>query len=403
MSGTDRTQPPVTGGPRVILIEPQLGENIGAAARAMLNCGLIDLALVNPREGWPNQKAQVMASGATEVLDKARVFDTVEDAVAGLTRVYATTARPRDMTVRVTTPRHAAAELRTAWQAGEGLGILFGPERSGMTNEHIALADTVISVPLNPAYQSLNLAQAVLIVGYEWFAAASDAPAEQLVETGTRAADKEELLAFFERFEAALDQGGFFRSPDMRPSMVLNLRAMLQRANLTEQEVRTLHGVVSCLTGSWRDTDNQRRRHALRRVVTGHDPEGKSMIALDDQPAASASASGGTADPRDPTEIWATLSAETAADSATSEFRVVDLPPGSRREMHRTDTVDYGIVLAGEVHLVLEREETVLRSGDVVVQRGTSHAWHNRAGRPARLAFINLGGQVTDEGRCPEV
>ncbi|MCZ6454385.1 MAG: RNA methyltransferase [Alphaproteobacteria bacterium] len=262
MSGTDRTQPPIVGGPRVILIEPQLGENIGAAARAMLNCGLTDLALVSPREAWPNPKAEAMSAGATEVLENAQVFDSVEQAIAGLNRVYAATARPRDMTVRVTTPRHAAAELQTAWQAGDRLGILFGPERSGLTNEHIALADTVISVPLNPAYASLNLAQAVLIVGYEWFAAAADTPAEQLVETGTRPANKDELIEFFARLEAALDGSGFFRSPDMRPSMVRNLRAMLQRANLTEQEVRTLHGVVSSLSGSWRDTENQRRKRS---------------------------------------------------------------------------------------------------------------------------------------------
>lgn len=262
MAGTNRTQPPVTGGPRVILIEPQLGENIGATARAMLNSGLTDLALVKPRDVWPNPKAVAMASGATEVLDKARLFDTVEEAVADLNRVYATTARPRDMTVRVTTPRQAASELRTAWQAGEKVGVLFGAERSGMTNEHIALADTVISVPLNPAYSSLNLAQAVLIVSYEWFTAASDAPAEQLVENDTRPAEKGELDGFFKRFEAALDDGGFFRSAAMRPSAVRSLRAMLQRANLTEQEVRTMHGVVSSLTGSWQETENQKRHRA---------------------------------------------------------------------------------------------------------------------------------------------
>ncbi len=262
MAGTDRTQPPIVGGPRVILIEPQLGENIGAAARAMLNCGLTDLALVRPREKWPNRKAEAMSAGASEVLENAQLFDSVEEAIAGLNRVYATTARPRDMTVRVITPRRAAAELRAAWQAGDAIGLLFGPERSGLTNEHIALADSVISVPLNPAYQSLNLAQAVMIVGYEWFAAAADTPAEQLVEIGTRPADKAELVDFFGRLEAALDAGGFFRSADMRPSMVRNLRAMLQRANLTEQEVRTLHGVVSSLSGSWRDTENQRRKRA---------------------------------------------------------------------------------------------------------------------------------------------
>ena len=259
MAGTNSTQPPIVGGPRIILIEPQLAENIGATARAMLNCGLTDLALVKPRQQWPHGRAEAMASGATEVLDNAQLFDSVEDAIAGLNRVYATTARPREMTVRVTTPHQAAGELRTAWQAGEAVGILFGPERSGMINEHIALADTVISVPLNPAYASLNLAQAVLIVSYEWFTAETETPAEQLVEPDTRPATKSELLAFFARYEAALDAGGFFRAPEMRPAMVRNLRVMLQRANLTEQEVRTLHGVVSCLTESWRDTPNQRR------------------------------------------------------------------------------------------------------------------------------------------------
>jgi tRNA/rRNA methyltransferase len=259
MAGTNRTQPPIVGGPRIILIEPQLAENIGATARAMLNCGLTDLAIVNPRQKFPHPRAEAMASGANEVLDKAQLFDSVEDAIAGLNRVYATTARPRELTVRVTTPRRAAGELRTAWQVGEAVGILFGPERSGMVNEHIALADTVISVPLNPAYSSLNLAQAVLIMSYEWFTAEADTPDEQLIEPDTRPATKSELVAFFSRFEAALDTGGFFRAPEMRPAMVRNLRLMLQRANLTEQEVRTLHGVVSCLTESWRHTPNQRR------------------------------------------------------------------------------------------------------------------------------------------------
>jgi quercetin dioxygenase-like cupin family protein len=140
------------------------------------------------------------------------------------------------------------------------------------------------------------------------------------------------------------------------------------------------------------------REHTLRRVVTGHDADGKSIIALDDQPAAAAL--GGAQDRRVLTEVWATISKETAG---ASEFRVVELPPGSRREMHRTDTVDYGIVLAGEVYLLLEQGETLLQTGDVVVQRGTTHAWHNRSGRVARMAFVNLSGQATDPQRCPEV
>lgn len=142
-------------------------------------------------------------------------------------------------------------------------------------------------------------------------------------------------------------------------------------------------------------------KHTLRRVVTGHDPDGKSIIALDDQPEATAL--DGTEDSRALTEVWATISKSPTTEVGASEFRVVDLPAGSRREMHRTDTVDYGIVLAGEVYLLLEREETLLRTGDVVVQIGTNHAWHNRSGVVARMAFINLSGQVTDAQRCPAV
>lgn len=138
----------------------------------------------------------------------------------------------------------------------------------------------------------------------------------------------------------------------------------------------------------------------LRRVVTGHDRDGNSIIALDDQPEAEP---GGKVDPRVLMEVWATVATASAEEASTSEFRVVDMPAGSRREMHRTDTVDYGIVLAGEVHLLLEQEETLLRTGDVVVQRGTSHAWQNRSGSVARIVFINLRGQVTDEKRCPDV
>ncbi len=172
MAGTDRRRQRLSGGPAIILVAPQLGENIGTAARAMFNCGLTDLRLVRPRDGWPSKKAQAAASGADLVLDKAHLFETVEDAIAGLTRVYATTARDRYMVKRVLTPRAAAAEIRALMAAGEACGILFGPERTGLLNEHIALADTVLNVPLNPAFSSLNLAQAVLLVGYEWFASA---------------------------------------------------------------------------------------------------------------------------------------------------------------------------------------------------------------------------------------
>ncbi len=260
MAGTDRTQTPVLGGPRVVLIEPQLSENVGAVARAMLNCGLTDMALVNPREGWPNDKAISMASGATEVLDRARAFATAEDAVGDITNLYATTARPREMTVRVMTPREAAADMRAATARGEAVGVLFGPERSGLTNDHIALADTVITVPLNPAYTSLNLAQAVLLVAYEWYTAGDATPSDMLAMSGTRMAEKQQLMELFERLETELDAGGFFRAPDLRPSVMRNLMSMLQRARLTDQEVRTFHGMISALTRSWQNTQNARRR-----------------------------------------------------------------------------------------------------------------------------------------------
>lgn len=263
MTGTDYTKKSITGGPSVILVEPQLAENIGATARAMLNCGLTKLIIVNPRERFPNPKADAMSAGATDVLKNAKIFTSVEEAVAGFNRVFATTARPREMIVNEVTPRIAAVDMKNAWRDGDEVSIMFGPEASGLTNDHIALADTVISVPLNPAYSSLNLAQAVLIISYEWFTIAKEIPTENRVNNYARPANKNELNDFFIRFESALDLSGFFRSSDMRPSMIRNLRIMLQRATLTEQEIRTLHGVVSSLSGSWRETPNQLRKNLL--------------------------------------------------------------------------------------------------------------------------------------------
>jgi tRNA/rRNA methyltransferase len=233
---------------------PQLGENIGTAARAMLNCGLDDLRLVTPRDGWPNPKAVAAASGADAVLDKARLYPDVRAAIADLAHVYASTARDRYMVKREVTPRRAAEEMRRFLSAGEPCGVLFGPERTGLVNDDVALADTVLTVPLNPAFSSLNLAQAVLIVGYEWFTAAAGHPGE-IVHTGhSRPANKAELLRFFDHFEEELLNSGFIRHPDKRPSMVRNLRNLFQRANPTEQELRTLHGVVTAFTGP-RDRD----------------------------------------------------------------------------------------------------------------------------------------------------
>lgn len=234
--------------PVIVLVRPQLGENIGMAARAMLNCGLSSLRLVKPRDGWPNPKAERAASGADVVLDKARVFDTVAEAVADLQRVVATTARNRELAQRIVTPRRAAAEMRDWIGVGDKVGILFGPERTGLENDDMVLADTALSIPLNPQFSSLNVAQAVLLVSYEWAAAVDDTRASRMSDHSTRPATKDELQNLFDHLERALDQSGFLRHKAMRPAMVNNLRALLQRAYMTEQEVRTFHGVIKFLS-----------------------------------------------------------------------------------------------------------------------------------------------------------
>jgi tRNA/rRNA methyltransferase len=248
MAGTDKGRLSVTGGPRVVLVDPQLGENIGMVARAMLNCGLTKLCLVRPRDGWPNPAAEAAAAGASEVLDGAEVFDATPQALAGCRRVYATTARPRDMVKPVLTPQAAAHDMRAAEDSGAAVALMFGPERSGLTNDDLVLSDRVIAVPLNPAFASLNLAQAVLIVGYEWFQSAHAGPSQSLaLAGGDLPAERSELLNFLERLERSLDGGDFFHPPEKRASMVRHLRNIFLRGDLTDTEVRTLHGVVSAL------------------------------------------------------------------------------------------------------------------------------------------------------------
>ncbi len=250
MAGTDRTKQRGAGklrGPAVILVEPQLGENIGFAARAMMNCGLTELRLVRPRDGWPNAKAEAAASGAERVLKDATLFGSVEAATADLQRLYAASARPREMVKPVATPRNAAAEMRAAAASGERCGILFGPERMGLTNDQLALADVHLHVPLNPAFSSLNLAQAVLVVGYEWWQAASEVPARHVPTGRSARASRAELVGLFAHLEHELDACGFLRNREKRPSVVRNLRNLLARAELTSQEVRTLRGVIANL------------------------------------------------------------------------------------------------------------------------------------------------------------
>ena len=259
MSGTDRSQQPIAPpGPAVILVQPQLGENVGTAARAMYNCGLTDLRLVRPRQDWLSEKAVAASSGAVLVLEGARKFDTTEEAIADLEFIAATTARPRDTIKTVWTPRHAGGELASRAASNIACGVLFGREKSGLKNHEVSLADVIVEVPLNPAYSSLNLAQAVMVVGYEWFQATQSSDAEVVPYGGTRPATKEELTLLFEHLEHELDECGFLRVEEKRPSMVLALRALLQRATPTEHEVRTLHGVVTELRYGRRD-DHERK------------------------------------------------------------------------------------------------------------------------------------------------
>ncbi len=233
--------------PAIILSEPQLGENIGAAARAMANFGLSDLRLVRPRDGWPNPKADAMAAGAVDIIVAARLFDTVEEAVAELNYVLATTARDRSMAKPILTPAEGAARLRKAGAMAKTSAVLFGGERSGLTNDEVALADEVISIP-TAEFSSLNLGQAVLLVGYEWFGAADTTPPATIGHGGGRPTPRAELFRLFEHLEDELEKGGFLYPPGQRPGMIRNLRSIFHRARLTDQEVRTLRGVIVALT-----------------------------------------------------------------------------------------------------------------------------------------------------------
>lgn len=234
--------------PAIILVVPQMGENIGATARAMNNFGLTDLRLVRPRDGWPNPDAVPMAAGSTDILDNARVFRTTEDAIADLNHVVATTARQRGMIKPMLSSRATAEDLWVRAGQGQKTGILFGGERSGLGNDDVSLADAVVTIPTNPDYSSINIAQAVLLMGYEWFVAAGGDVAEPELDDRSRPATKEELVGFMEHLEGALDEAGFLYPPDKRPSMVRNLRNMWGRADLREQDVRTLRGIIVALT-----------------------------------------------------------------------------------------------------------------------------------------------------------
>ncbi|MFI4974560.1 MAG: RNA methyltransferase [Caulobacterales bacterium] len=233
--------------PVVILNEPQLAENIGAAARVMANFGLADLRLVRPRDGWPQERAWASASGANWPLDKAKVHQRLEAAVADLRLVLATTARPRETQLPVMTPREAAAALREGIAQGWRVGLLFGGERAGLETADIALCHGIVTIPVDAKFHSLNLAQAVAINAYEWRLGVESGPPPAFRE-GDPPADQAAMLGLHEHLERELDAGGFFHPPEKRESMIRNLRVALGRARLSDQEVRTFRGVITALT-----------------------------------------------------------------------------------------------------------------------------------------------------------
>jgi tRNA/rRNA methyltransferase len=247
-SGTDKTK---SGkdlvGPVVILVEPQLGENIGMAARAMGNFALARLRIVNPRDGWPNISAQRAAAGADHILDNAELFGTVEQAVADCTLLFATTARAHDQAKPVVGPEQAAREITTEIEGGGTVGILFGRERYGLQNEEVARANRIITFPVNPGFASLNLAQAVLLMGYEWFKLSTEGALPFAMPERSEPASQHQMQAFFDNLVSELDKVEFLRPAEKRETMLVNLRNIFSRMDPTRQDMHTLHGVVMAI------------------------------------------------------------------------------------------------------------------------------------------------------------
>ena len=246
--GGARLTPPPGESPIVVLVRPQMAQNIGTTARAMANGGLFHLRIVAPRDGWPQPNAYAAASGADAILDHAQVFPDIPSAIADCHRVLGTCPRPRHVIVPILDARAAAAELRAVNARDLRVAVLFGPERAGLESDDLAHCDTLVRYPLNPQHNSLNLAQAVMILAYEWWMQAEATPAREFQTNGTRVATKGDLEAFLTRLIAELDAAGFLHNPPKRPGMIRNLRHWFERGEVTEQELRTLHGVVTELS-----------------------------------------------------------------------------------------------------------------------------------------------------------
>jgi tRNA/rRNA methyltransferase len=242
-TGSGRTEGGVEHNPVIVLVRPQLGENIGKAARAMLNFGLTDLRLVAPRDGWPNPSAGPAASGADVVLEQARVFGSVAEAVADCAHVYATTVRKRGLVVPVISPEQAGREIHGTDGPS---AILFGAERSGLETDEVALAGKIVTVPVNPEFRSLNLAQAVILIAYEWSKhVALAVPTEG--DAGEPRATQDHLEGLIEQLYAALDEAHYFHPPDRMPATKNTLRTILTKAGWSAREIQALRGVIRAL------------------------------------------------------------------------------------------------------------------------------------------------------------
>lgn len=254
MTGTDRPQLDAqmnatanTPQPVIVLVNPQMGENIGAAARAMLNCGLCHLRLVNPRDGWPNERADAMSSGALALMPPVQVYATLAEAVADCHTVYATTARARDLVKPVMIPRFAAEDMHINITNGQKVALLFGAERAGLSNEELEQAHNLITIPLNPGFSSLNLGQSVLLIAYEWSQHVFNADALSLPLGKSQPATAQEFNIFFNRLDTELQSAGFYRVAEMKEYISRNIRSLFSRAQPTDQEISTLHGIVTSL------------------------------------------------------------------------------------------------------------------------------------------------------------
>ncbi|MES2435517.1 MAG: RNA methyltransferase [Pseudomonadota bacterium] len=230
--------------PAFILVRPQMGENIGSSARAMLNFGLERMRIVAPRDGWPNSAAVALASGAGRVLDQAGLFGSVQDSIADCDFVFATTARGRELTKPIYTPEAAMEHARGLVAAGKRVGVLFGPERAGLENEDVVLANAIVTVPVNPEFASLNLAQCVLLMGYEWRRQSQPAEAVVMEMARTEMASGIEVEKLGDHFEERLEAAGFFFPEAKVPGMKASLRNMWSRLGLTKAEVQTFHGML---------------------------------------------------------------------------------------------------------------------------------------------------------------